>query len=296
MNSLVRAPVVVGVDGSPESQAAVDFAAWEAHRRRLPLRLVHGYQPPIMYGLSVTVVYDAAAPLRYARELVRAEANRVLGRYRDLKGSPVLAVEDPGTLLVAQSRDAALVVVGSRGLGSFHSLLLGSVSARVAAHAKVPVIVVRPPARDTGRAHAGVVVGVDGSPGSAAAVEFAFEEASARGTGLTAVYAWVVPPTGNLGPITEHHYDPVEAQDEADRVLAEATAGWSEKYSEVELVRHAVHSLNPLRTLIEASGDAELVVVGSRGRNGFANLLLGSVSDGLVRHARVPVAVVHASE
>jgi nucleotide-binding universal stress UspA family protein len=287
-------PVVVGVDGSPESRSAVDFAAWEADRRRAPLRLVHGYQPPLMYGLSAGVVYDAGTPLRYARELVRAEAARMLGRYPNLEAVPVLAVEDPGNLLVDQSHDAALMVVGSRGLGSVHSLLIGSVSARVAAHAKAPVIVVRPPAPGTPRS--GVVVGVDGSTGSAAAVEFAFDEAAARGTGLTAVYAWVVPPTSNLGPITEHHYDPVQAREEADRVLAEATAGWAEKYPEVELVRHAVHSLNPLRTLIEESGDAELVVVGNRGHGGFTSMLLGSVSDGLVRHARVPVAVVNPFE
>jgi nucleotide-binding universal stress UspA family protein len=201
-----------------------------------------------------------------------------------------LTVGDPGSILLEDSRHATLVVVGSRGLGSLHSLLLGSVSARLVAHAKVPVVVVRPPAPDGDRV--GVVVGVDGSPGSAAAVEFAFDEAAARGAALTAVYAWGVPPMGNLGPTTARHYDPVEARQEADRVLAEALAGWPEKYPDVRVIRRAVHSLNPLRTLIEESAYAELIVVGPRCHTGLAGLLLGSVSYGLVRHTRVPVAVV----
>jgi nucleotide-binding universal stress UspA family protein len=292
MNSVGPISVVVGVDGSPESQAAVDVAAWEAQWRNVPLRLVHGYQPPVMYGPSVSLAYDAATPLRYARSLSRSEADRVRQRYPDLRMTAVTIVSDPGVVLVDESRDAALVVVGSRGRGSFHSLLLGSVSGHVAAHAQAPVIVVRPATDPTGRPRSGIVVGVDGSPNSAAALEFAFEEASARDTYLTAVYAWVVPPTSNLGPITRRHYDPVEAQQEADRVLAEALAGWQEKYPDVELLRRAVHSVNPLRDLIEASADAELVVVGGRGRGGLVSLL-GSVSDGLVHEAQVPVAVVH---
>lgn len=292
MNISVRAPVVVGVDGSPESRAAVDLAAWEAHWRRLPLRLVHAYQPPVMYGPSVAFVYDAATPLRYARSLPRTEEERVRQRYADLPLTTVTVVGEPSAVLLHECDGAALLVLGSRGMGSFRSLLLGSVSARVAVHATVPVIVVRPPAEGAGREPAGVVVGVDGSPNAAAAVEFAFEEASARGSGLTAVYAWTVPPTSNLGPVTQWHYDPVEAQQEADRVLAEAVAGWAEKYPDVEVVRRAVHSVNPVRDLLEESADAQLLVVGARGR-GALTTLLGSVSGGLVREARVPVAVVH---
>ena len=291
MNSPMHAPVVVGVDGSPESRAAVDFAAWEAERRRVPLRLVHGYQPPAMYGPSVAIAYDAATPLAYARSMVKAEVERIRQEHPELTVATAGTISDPARALIEESGNASLVVVGSRGRSSFYSLLLGSVSARVAAHAKVPVVVIRPTETD---AH-GVVVGVDGSPGSAAALEFALVEAAARGTDLTAVYAWTVPPTGNLGPVTRRHYDPIEAQDEADRLLAEAVAGWQEKYPEVELVRRAVHTVNPVRTLIEESGNAELLVVGARGRGTVASLLLGSVSDGVVHHARVPVAVVHDS-
>jgi nucleotide-binding universal stress UspA family protein len=133
---------------------------------------------------------------------------------------------------------------------------------------------------------------VDGSAAAGHALGFAFEEADARGTGLVAVYAWDVPPRRNLGPITRLHYDPVEAQDEADRVLAEAVAGWAEKYPDVPVQRLAVHTLTPAAVLRDAAAGASLVVVGSRGHGGFLGLLLGSVSHSLLTHARCSVAVV----
>src|SRR2546421_4838050 len=130
-----------------------------------------------------------------------------------------------------------------------------------------------------------VVVGVDGSPESAAALGFAFDEASARGLPLVAVYAWRALPSENLGPVTMRHYDPDEAAQEAARLLAEQLAGWPAKYPDVSLERQAVLSFNPAETLVDASRTASLVVVGSRGRGGFAGLLLGSVSRALVPHA-----------
>jgi nucleotide-binding universal stress UspA family protein len=279
-----RPPVVVGVDGSPDAGAAAEYGAWEADHRGLPLRLVHALQPPIMYGTSVVAAYDTGEPLTDAQAVLREAAEQVRGRYPDLEVATVITAGTPASVLVDESRTAALVVVGSRGLGRFEQLLAGSVSAQVAMHAHAPVVVLRPPARDEQpSAGSGVVVGVDGSTGSAAALAFAFEEAAARGTGLVAVYAWAV---------TERR-DAAEAQHEADRMLAEAMAGWQEKYPEVTVVRRAVPSASPLATLIEEGAHAQLVVVGPRGRGGFASLLLGSVSDGLVRHAHRPVAVVH---
>jgi nucleotide-binding universal stress UspA family protein len=251
MTSLMRAPIVVGVDGSPESHVAVDFAAVEAGYREAPLRLVHGYRPPQRDEPAVAVEHGEA----YARSLVEGEAARVREAHPGVATSISVTRGDPARSLLAEGTPAALVVVGSRGLSSFHSLLLGSVAAGVVEHATVPVVVVRP----TGPGAHGVVVGVDGSPGCAAAVAFAYAEAAARGTELTAVY-----PAG-------HRHD--------DGVLAEALAGWSEKYPDVELVRRAVHTRHPLRTLVEESGLAELVVIAAAGAV-------------LVQHARVPVAVV----
>jgi nucleotide-binding universal stress UspA family protein len=265
-------------------------------RRRLPLRLVHGHDPSATSGPAIVVGHGITGHVRRSRTMLENITADLQDRYPGIETSIVVAIGDPGRVLLDESRSAALVVVGSRGLGSFRSLLLGSVSACVAAHAQTPVIVVRPPAPDADIPRVGVVVGVDGSPGSAAAVEFAFEEAAAGSGELAAVYAWDVPPTGNLGPISQRHYDPVEAQQEADRVIAEALAGWQEKYPDVQVVRQAVHSLNPLRTLLEESTDAELVVVGPRGHSSLTGLLLGSVANGLVHHARIPVAVVHGGD
>jgi nucleotide-binding universal stress UspA family protein len=279
MSTSLHAPVVVGVDGSPGAQASVDFAADEALRRHAPLRVVHVYQPEMVFGPSLGTGYDPVVPLRLARRIAGAEADRIARTHPGVPVTAVTVVGDPGTNLIGESQHAALVVVGSRGTGTFRSLLLGSVSARVAIHADAPVVVVPRHVEGTD----GILVGVDGSPGSVAALGFAFEEAALRDTGLTAVYAWTVPPAGGLG----------SADEAADRRLAEALAGWQEKYPQVRVQRRSVPSGNPLATLIEEATAVQLVVVGSRGRGAFASLLLGSVSDGLVRHCPVPVAVVH---
>ncbi|WP_460492611.1 universal stress protein [Dactylosporangium cerinum] len=130
-----------------------------------------------------------------------------------------------------------------------------------------------------------VVVGVDGSSGSADAVAFAFDEARARGARLEAVYVWELPAPGNgtrPGPL----------QAAADRMLHEATAPWQDKYPDVAVVHDTVRGDNPVRALNDAADGADLIVVGRRGNGGFDGLLLGSVSDGLVRYSRRTVAVI----
>lgn len=242
--------VVVGVDGSMESRAAVDVGGWEAYRRGLPLRLVHGYP-------------DAGYPPDAPQGRLDREVERISRRYPELATRSELVAGDPGTVLVDAARGAVLAVLGARGLGSFHSTLLGSVAERVAGAGAAPVILVRPP--DPGsRPRIGVVVAVDGSPAAATAVEFAFEEAAARGTDLTAVSA-----------------EEPEWPD-AERVLAEALAGWPDKYPQVELFRRPVPGRNPVRTLIEESAGAELLVAAAPG------------AVGLAQHARTSVAVVPA--
>jgi nucleotide-binding universal stress UspA family protein len=288
-------PVLVGVDGSPDSLAAAAWGAWEARRRHRPLRLVHGLVPVPEIGVAPTLPHLTQALLSGGRAALARAEEQVRRSDPDLPVSTAVVAGGPAAVLLDQATRAALVVLGSRGLGGFAGLLAGSVSTQVATHAPVPVIVLRRPAGAAGTTPVPgtgpVVVGVDGSPGSNAALEFGFDEAAARGTGLIAVYAWSVPPSGNLGPITPVHYDEGEARDEADRLLAEALAGWADKYPEVPVERRAVHSFNPLLTILEAAEAASLVVVGPRGRGGFVSLLLGSVADGLLRHARQPVAI-----
>jgi nucleotide-binding universal stress UspA family protein len=194
--------------------------------------------------------------------------------------------------LIADAGAADLAVVGNRGRGGFASLALGSVGMELTAHAPCPVIVVRAPAvaAEAGPSAGRVVVGVDGSAAGQPALAFAFEEASLRGVGLTAVHAWSLPavPTGVAG---ELRGDVDESLTGESLLLAEALAGWQEKYPDVDCVEKT--RLGHVgRELIDESRGAVLVVVGSRGRGGFTGLLLGSTSQALLHHASCPVAVV----
>lgn len=196
--------------------------------------------------------------------------------------------------LEAESRTASLVVVGSRGLGGFGALLLGSTAVHLAAHGRCPVMVVRGRVDDTRP----LLLGADGSPSGQGAVEFAFEEASLRGTGVVALHAWTpwsvaVTPPGD--PSMTHALEPDALAAGEERVLAESLAGRRERYPGVA-VEYSVTRGGAREALIEASRDAGLTVVGARGRGGFAGLLLGSVSQALLQHAHCPVVVVRAAD
>jgi nucleotide-binding universal stress UspA family protein len=302
-------PVVVGVDGSAQSWQAVHVAAWEAAQRGLPVLLTHGYArdyPYLWYGWTppfVAPVYDGEPP---AKAGLDETANRVRAAYPEVAVDVRLSSRAGAQALIEASAGAALVVVGARGHGGFSGLSIGSVAAQTAAHAAAPVLVVRPPvpddpAPDVTRParpvpHPGpVVVGVDGSAESNAAIGFAFEAAAHRRVALVALHAWWALPPDNLGPTRPGHYHDTEASDEARRLTAELVAGWSGTYPDVAVELRPVASMNPSYDLIKASADAGLIVVGSRGRGGFTGLLLGSVGRDLVGHADAPVAVVHAT-
>jgi nucleotide-binding universal stress UspA family protein len=280
MTTSTGTPIVVGVDGSPPAAAAVDWAVAEAVRRGVPLHLVHVVErephdlvPP---DAAAQIVAAALARAHAAAPGLDVTAGRVEGH--------------AAAALVEQSAVACLLVVGNRGLGGFASLLAGSVSVQTAAHAHCPVVVVRPQSSGA----SGVVVGVDGSERSEAAVAFAFAEAARRGVGLTAVRAWHPPVSTSPGELTYAVVERVDLADLEIDLLAKALAHHRDRYPQVP-VHQAVDIGNAGAVLADASRDAELVVVGSRGHGGFAGLLLGSVSDALVRHAGCPVAVVHAT-
>jgi nucleotide-binding universal stress UspA family protein len=300
-------PVVVGVDGSAQSWQAVHAAAWEATQRGVPMLLTHGYArdyPYLWYGWTppfVAPVYDGEPP---AKAGLDEAANRVRAAYPDLAVEVRLSSAAGAPALIEASANAALVVVGARGQGGFAGLSIGSVAAQTAAHAAVPVLVVRPPVPDDPEPdvtrparpvpHPGpVVVGVEGSPESDAAIGFAFEAAAHRHVALVALHVWWALPPGNLGPTRPGQYHDAEARDEARRLTAELIAGWSGTYPDVPVELRPVASMNPSYELIQASAEAGLIVVGSRGRGGFTGLLLGSVGRDLVGHADAPVAVVH---
>jgi nucleotide-binding universal stress UspA family protein len=298
MNSHARRAVVVGVDGSDAALGAFAHGAWEAHRRGLPLRLLHSYPTVIPYAV-VGFASDPAEltyPESVGRELVADLEAKARQAFPDLEVDTVVLAGSAGAVLVDASAHAELVVVGSRGLGGFSGLLLGSAGAQLAAHSRAPVVVVRPPgdpgALGAGPPYGAVVVGVDGLPDCQAAVEFAFDQASARKVPLRAVYAWWMLPLGNLGPIDVRHYDLDAAAEEARRLLAESMAGFGENYPDVEVDLVAAHSLNPALALLDECADAGLLVVSRHGGNIVSRLILGSVSDIAVREAPCPVAVV----
>lgn len=287
----IRRPVVAGVDGSECSLQAVRWAAAEAARRRLPLRLVgaHAWLSGRLVG-DPGLGVDYLAVLREAaleRVAVAADAARQVAPGLEIEQADVTGLPVP--VLRAESASAELVALGDRGLGGFTGLLVGSVAVELAAHASCPVVVVRGPEPDyVTPLPEPVVVGVDGSPASEAAVAFAFEAAALRGVPLVAVHVWhdvLIDQT--LAPLLD--WDAIESDER--EVLAERLAGWPAKYPDVPVRRLVVRD-RAARTLVEESGRAQLVVVGSRGRGGFRGLLLGSVSQALLHHAHCPVAVV----
>ncbi|MDH4160574.1 MAG: universal stress protein [Actinomycetota bacterium] len=290
-----RPPVVVGLDGSDSARLALDWAADEAQRRALPLSVVHAWSiplPPVPMGPTVAgpsddVIRDAA------QELLDEGVAHVRERLPGLDVSGNLRSAPPATALLAAAHDASLLVVGSRGLDSFSELLVGSVSVQVATHAACPVTVVHvakgtvEPGPDAGR----VVVGIDGSELSVDAVRLAFDAAATRKVGLTILHAWAAPDFDAPGTAVPTELVLEEVEQDELRAMAETVAGLREEYPDVTVEQRLVHG-KASRTLVDASRGAELMVVGSRGRGGFASLLLGSVSHAVLHHAHCPVLVV----
>ena len=282
--------VVAGYDGSPASEAAAFWGAAEAERLGAKLRLVHVLALPVAsspIGIAVTLETE---PLRHAaHQLLDKVSRRVRAEHPELAIDVVVEFGGTAPTLLLEATEAALVVLGSRGLGEFRDLTTGSVSAHVATHAACPVVVI-PPAWSAGGTE-GVVVGVDGSELSVDAVDFAFEQARARNTTLTAVMAWRDPVRTGPGDQLPLVYDLDVLEQEMAALLAESVAGHADKYPDV-VVRQELVRGYPDDVLIDAGRSAELLVVGSRGRGAFRGLLLGSTSRALVHYAPCPIAVV----
>jgi nucleotide-binding universal stress UspA family protein len=235
--------------------------------------------------------------LQYAAEqIVSTAIDRARRTAPTLDISTDMPVRAPAAALIAESRDADLVVVGHRGLGGFAGLLVGSVGVQTAAHASGPVVVVRDRGgdRDQPRETADhVVVGVDGSPRSSLAIDFAFSHAARRGLGVVAVHAY--PPSGlaaSSDPRLVAYADDVR-HDAQQRRLDEILSGYRNKYPDTPATAKMLPG-TPAAVLIQESADTALTVVGSRGRGGFTGLLLGSTSQSLLHHATGPLAIVRA--
>ena len=295
MSRISRPPVVVGIDGSEGDELAIRWATKEASMRRLPLRVVNVLDPPVMARpLDIDLADRILTYCReHARQIVDDGAALARSLAPDVEVTPTVVTGQLVPALLAETADARLVVLGSGRRFDATRVRLGSVAAHVSAHATCPVIVARSPVTGelaTALGRAGIVVGVDGSAISEAAIAFAFEEASWRGLGLTVVHAWQM----SRMPVT---FDVAEATREAaeERVLAEALAGWSEKYPDVQVMSRLVRD-HPARALMEEAMGAVLLVVGSHGRGRFAEMVLGSVSQVVLRHAGTSIAIVRNQE
>ncbi|MER5635546.1 universal stress protein [Kitasatospora sp. NPDC002227] len=265
--------VVVGVDPSGASRAAVDWAADEASRRRVGLRLLH--------ARSGGTTDDEA-------QLLDQEWARIAARCPEVAVEAELAEEaTPREALTGPADDAELLVVGARGSGGFPQLLVGSTSLHVAAHASCPVVVVHPVPVPSG----GVVVGLEGKDEEAPLLEYAFEAARRESLPVTAVHAWSYPLL--LGP--GHELPPVYEQGhvaaEHERLLTELLAGWRERFPEVAVTPSVVRS-GAAKELVAATAAHRLAVVGRSGEPSGPLGRLGSTSQAVVQHAGCPVAVV----
>jgi nucleotide-binding universal stress UspA family protein len=281
--------IVVGVDGSPAANAAIRWAVCDAGLRHVALTLAHALSPTVANGMGMPMPPGVA---RWQKEQGRAVLEEAMKVAED--GDPRLNQIDsellfsgPVSALVDLSKDAEMLVVGCRGSGSLRSRLLGSVSSGVVHHAHCPVAVIHdgaaPLTPDSSTAP--VLVGIDGSPASEFATAIAFSEASRRRVELVAFHAW-----SDVGVSQFPDMDWPATGVAAEEVLAERLAGWQERYPDVT-VRRVVVCEEPARELVELSDGAQLVVVGSHGRGGFAGMLLGSVSAAVMQSANVPVIV-----
>lgn len=286
--------IVVGVDGSPDSGVALDWAAAEAHHRGVALYAVHGLWMPITavpYG--TTAILPPPDDLRaYAAQVLDKARQRVKDAWPAVDVDTFLIQRPPAEAVLEAGRDTALTVVGTRGLSALGALVLGSVSARVAARSKTPVVVV-PPHRGTGDGT--IVVGVDGSAHSDAALRFALEEADLRSAPVVAVTVFraeaVAMPT--VDPDGLARAAPVERQ-YAEGLASEAVARARATTRSRAAVTVRAEAGNAAEIITGLGKDASLVVVGSRGRGEVRSMLLGSTSHRVLHHADGPVAVVHA--
>ncbi|MGI5452118.1 universal stress protein [Streptomyces sp. CA-249302] len=298
--------ITVGLDGSPQSLAAVDWAAREAERRGADLRLVHGWEQlpyayPALAGMPAPGAIDTQRT--WSEKLLRETLSRFAERHPALRIVAEQSGDQPVAALLDAAADADLLVLGSRGLGAVAGFLVGSVALGVVARAELPVVLVRAgeQAEDehlpdaTGSAatttpHREVVLGLDLEHPDEAVVGFAFEAAQRRATGLRVVHGWSLPTAYGYGAAMDAGLDEELAEEVRER-LTEVLEPWREKFPGVAVREQAVVG-SAGRHLVHASHDAALVVVGRRNRRTPVGGHIGPVTHAVLHHAAAPVAVV----
>ncbi|MFE4050153.1 universal stress protein [Streptomyces sp. YIM B13518] len=294
--------ITVGTDGSAESRAAAEWAAREAALRRLPVRLLHVWQP-VLESMAKAPPLGAETH-RYWTERIPREAAEGLGlRHPGVEVTVEQRAGAPAEVLLDAARDAELLVLGSRALSGLTGFLIGSVGQAVVARAEVPVVLVRAgeqaadehlkdpagiPSAATG--FRPVVLGLDTDSPDGTVIAFAFEEARRRGATLTVVQGWNLPPyyASSLAAGVDPSEGVVREQAAA---LTGALLPWREKYPDVEVTEESRLG-SPAGHLVDAARDASLVVVGRRVRHSPFGGHIGAVAHAVMHHATTPVAVV----
>jgi nucleotide-binding universal stress UspA family protein len=282
--------ILVGYDGSDCGERALEWAIDEARMRRTRLTICHVWQYPYTGFMGGTVTVDFE---REAKRMLEAAVAQARLAAPDLEIQPLLACGSAATSLIGFGVDSDLVVVGTHGLSGVRELMLGSVSAQVAAHAGSPVIVVRglvdpPPEYYPGR----IVVGADGSPAADRALALAFDEAQLRDLPLTAICCWSKPDWDAAGtPYIDQDGLRTFAWERFEKAVDRLRETHPGVKAEAELTDVPV-----FEALRAAATSARLLVLGSRGVSAVRGRLLGSVSQTMLHHAPCPVALVHAPE
>lgn len=287
----VERPLVVGVDGSDASLTAADWAVDEAVRHGQPLRIVHASLWERYEGTAPTWTVDRPAEQVFAENIVGVVAERALRRAPGLTVTTAVLAEDASSALLDEGREAASLVVGSRGRGALAGLLLGSVGLVVAARSHCPVVVVRGDRQALEARHERVLLGIGDHDVDAPAVRFAFREAAARHAELDVVRAWRRPASVPAGHPLLSGGGGLSFEERAFDVLDRALEPAVRDHPRVHLRRSAVEG-PAYKVLVERSAAADLLVVGARRRDGVIGLELGRVAHRSLHHASCPVVVV----
>jgi nucleotide-binding universal stress UspA family protein len=299
-NRSAAGEVVVGIDGTEQSIGALRWAAREARRRGCSVRMVTAYSPPVFSGSGFDTGYamvDEATLARGVEEMLEHAAEQIRGVAVPLRAT--LETGDPSGALLELSRTAELLVLGSRGRGGLLGRLLGTVSTAVPAHAKCPTGVVPLPwARehlhpeeipDTRALVDRVVVGSDGSDQARAAMLDAAEQARLLGVPLHVICA--LPPVSGALAWMPTPVDFERMVEDVSRALQGGVDWLRSWFPDLEIGSELAEG-TPVQVLVEQTRRNNLVVLGTRGRGGFAGMLLGSTSQGVLHNAVGPVLIV----
>jgi nucleotide-binding universal stress UspA family protein len=294
--------LTVGLDGSPESRAAAEWAAREAQLLGLPLKLVQVWEP-VPAPMAQAPLLGPETHQHWTERTTRETAEGIRLRHPGLDVLTEQLSGRPAEALAGAAKDAELLVLGSRGLSGVGGFMVGSVGLSVVAHAERPVVLVRageqaadehemdpvgiPSAAAPFRP---VVLGLDVESPDEELIAFAFAAAVRRSTSLRVVHGWNPPPYYAYGLSVDLELHGELARSETT-ALAEALLPWREKFPDVEVTEESSYG-SPGNHLVDASREASLVVVGRRIRRSPFGAHIGSVTHTVLHHSAAPVAVV----